>query len=155
VIQREAKSASRPPLRREPRGQGQIELVLSMLTIAFVIFWTCEVVMAVYTYSVLADAAKEGVRYAIVHGSRNSNCSGPNVPPCPDIAGNNVVNLVKDYARYSLHDVSTMTVSVTYPDGSITSPSRVRVEVAYRFVPFTALPLRPTLRAAAEGRIAN
>ncbi|HEV2494256.1 MAG TPA: TadE family protein [Terriglobia bacterium] len=58
-------------------GQGQIEFVLSILTIMFTIFWTWEVVLAVYTYNVLSDAAKEGVRYAIVHGSNNQYCSGP------------------------------------------------------------------------------
>lgn len=138
------------------RGAIQIEFILSILTVLFVILGTWELIMVVYTMNVLSDGAKEGVRYAIVHGGGNTNCSGPNPPPSctsPDPTANNVVTLVKDYAKYSFVDVSAITVTVTYPDGSNDAPNRVRVEVRYDFVPFTALAIRPHLRAAAEGRI--
>jgi hypothetical protein len=140
------------------RGQGQIEFLLSILTIMFLIFAMWEVVMIVYTLNVISDAAKEGVRYAIVHGGGNVNCSGPNPSPeCtnPDPAAARVIDVVKDYARFSFHDTTAISVTVTYPDGFIDAPGRVRVEVAYQFVPYTALNFRPTLRAAAEGRIVN
>ena len=130
------------------RGATQIEFILSILTILFVIFWMWELIMVVYTMNVLSDAAKEGVRYAIVRGGGidSSYQSGP---------GNTtaVEDRVKDYARFSLHDISAINVLVTYPDASNEAPSRVRVEVQYNFVPYTALPVMPLLRAAAEGRI--
>ncbi len=139
------------------RGAVQIEFILSFLTIMFVIFGMWELIMIVHTMNVLSDAAKEGVRYAIVHGGGGSaNCSGPSPPAgctSPDTGGSRVVAVVQDYAKLSLHDISAITITVTYPDGQIVSPSRVRVEVAYAFVPYTALNIRPTLRAAAEGRI--
>ena len=120
-------------------------------------FWTWEVVMAVYTYSVIADAAREGVRYAIVHGSKNSNCSGP-VPAgftaCPDPSGANVTAVVRDYASYSFHDISAININVTY-DTYNTSPGRVQVAVTYNFIPYTAFPFHPRLKATAVGRIAN
>ena len=140
------------------RGAGQIEFILSILTILFLIFAMWEVIMIVYTMNVISDAAKEGVRYAIVHGGGNVNCSGPNpTPECtnPDPAATRVIDVVKDYARFSLHDTSAITVNVTYFDTLIEAPARVRVEVAYTFIPYTALNLRPTLRAAGEGRIVN
>ena len=138
------------------RGAGQIEFILSILTILFLIFAMWETIMIVYTMNVISDAAKEGVRYAIVHGGGKIDCSGPNPSAdCtnPDPAGTRVSDVVKDYARFSLHDTSAINVTVTYPDSISDSPGRVRVEVAYTFVPYTALNLRPTLRAAAEGRI--
>jgi hypothetical protein len=138
------------------RGAIQIEFILSILTVVFVLLGMWELIMVVHTMNVLSDAAKEGVRYAIVHGGGNANCSGPNPPPSctsPDPTANNIVNLVKDYAKYCFLDISAITVTVTYPDGSIDAPSRVRVAVQYDFVPFTALPIRPRLRAAAEGRV--
>ncbi len=142
--------------RRKDRGAVQIEFILSILVILFIMFAMWELIMIVHTMNVLSDAAKEGVRYAIVHGSHNTNCSGPAPPPeCtdPDATGTRVAAVVLDYAKYSLHDVSGITVSVTYPDGANIPPNRVRVTVAYDFVPYTALNLRPTLHAAAEGRI--
>jgi hypothetical protein len=138
------------------RGAVQIEFILSVITVLFVMFGIWELIMVVHTMNVLSDAAKEGVRYAIVHGGGNANCSGPNPPvTCtnPDLTGSNVVAVVKDWAKYSLHDISAISVSVSYPDASSEAPSRVRVEVTYNFLPYTALPIRPTLRAAAEGRI--
>jgi hypothetical protein len=140
------------------RGATQIEFILSILTILFLIFAMWEVIMIVYTMNVLSGSAKEGVRYAIVHGGGNANCSGPNpTPECtnPDPAAARVVDVVKDYARFSLHDTTAISVTVTYFDSLIEAPARVRVEVSYDFVPYTALNLRPTLRAAAEGRIVN
>ena len=138
-------------------GAVQIEFILSILTILFVIFWTWELIMALYTLNVLSDAAKEGVRYAIVHGDGGGTpgrvaAPGPSGPTCPCPA---IENVVKDYAKYSLQNISAMTVTVTYPDASNAAPSRVRVEVQYNFAPYTALPVTPALRAAAEGRIVN
>ena len=55
--------------RKSQRGAAQVEFALSILMVVFLMFWVFEMVMVVYTYSVLSDAAKEGVRYAIVRGS--------------------------------------------------------------------------------------
>ena len=59
------------------RGQAQLEFVLSILFVMLFTFGMLEMVMLVYTYNVLADSAKEGVRYAIAHGTDNATCSGP------------------------------------------------------------------------------
>lgn len=151
-----SKKNRRRAFRGGATGAVQIEFILSLLTILFVMFWTWELVMAVYTYNVLSDAAKEGVRYAIVHGSNNTNCSGPNVPACPDPTGGNVVNVVQTYASLAFHDLSAMVITVTYPDGTVAAPSRVRVTVSYNFVPYLNLPwVPPLLNSAAEGRIVN
>lgn len=143
-------------LARGTRGAVQIEFILSFLTIVFVIFGIWELIMVVYTMNVLSAAAKEGVRYAIVHGGGNINCSGPSPPvTCtnPDLPADRVVAAVKNWAKYSFHDISALNVTVTYPDSTSEAPARVRVQVVYTFIPFTAVPIRPTLNAVSEGRI--
>lgn len=138
---------------RKQRGASQVEFVVSFLVVVFLVFWMFELIMVMYTYSTLTDAAKEGVRYAIVHGSRNGNGSGPGTS---DPGAANVQGVVTTFANISLHDVSAMTVTVTYPDGDAISPSRVIVNVSYPYVPYITLPWTvPTINASAAGRIAN
>ncbi len=135
------------------RGATMIEFTLSILVIFFLVFWIWEMVMAIYTYAVLSDAAKEGVRYAIVYGkSRGTGaCSGPG---CTDSSAVNVINVVKDYATYSLRDISAITVTVAYPDGNCDPNSLVTVSVAYDYIPWLNLPwAAPRLRTGAQGRI--
>ncbi len=129
-----------------------IETALSFMIVVFVMFWMWELVMALYTYNVLSDAAKEGVRYAIVHGTGNSSCDGPSTG-C-DSSATNTVAKVRDYAAYSLHDISAITINVTYPDSSSAPGNRVKVAVGYSYIPYINLPwAAPTLVTGATGRI--
>ena len=64
-------------LASKSRGQAQVEFILSILFVMLFTFGMLEMVLLVYTYNVLADSAKEGVRYAIVHGTHSATCSGP------------------------------------------------------------------------------
>ncbi|MHB1022691.1 MAG: TadE/TadG family type IV pilus assembly protein [Acidobacteriaceae bacterium] len=135
------------------RGAAQIEFLLSSLIAMFLFFWIWEMSMMVYTYAVITNAAKEGVRYGIVHGTDNGNCSGPSAG-CADATGANVVSAVRSYAAYSLHDISSITIQANYLDSSSEPPSRIQVKVAYTYVPYIKLPwIAPTLVASAEGRI--
>ena len=143
---------------RGERGEAQVEFALSIMVVLITIFFSWELLMAMYTASVMADAAKEGVRYAIVHGSSSSLCSGPNPSnPCAyDAPAAEVVNTVKNYAKASMHDTSAITVTVTYPDGNNQPPSRVAVVVTYQYVPYIRLGFfTPTLTTKAAGRIVN
>lgn len=143
------------------RGSSLVEFVLSFSVIIFLVFWMFEMIMIMYTYSTMTGAAKEGVRYAIVHGSNN--------PTTVDA----VRSRVQEFANMSLHDVSGMTIQVHYfksngsehtaSDGgpltstsAVSPPDRVSVTVAYPFIPYIRLPWAvPTIHASAQGRIAN
>jgi Flp pilus assembly protein TadG len=144
---------------RKERGQAAVEFALSVVFVFVLILSAIELTIMIYTYSVLADAAKEGVRYAIVHGTGvgAANCSGPGGGgvTCSDSAAANVQTAVSTYTKLSFHDSTAMTVTPTYPDASSVSPSRVRVTVTYGYQPLFGLGW-PTLtvNAAAEGRIA-
>jgi hypothetical protein len=76
-------------------------LVTVFVFLLFVSF--LQMILFMYAYNTLADAAKEGVRYAIVHGTGigATLCSGPgtvaSVTPavaCADSSGTNVVTAV-------------------------------------------------------------
>ena len=157
-------------LNTRTEGQAAVEFMLVVVFIMLLVVAMTEVVMLIYAYSVIADAAKEGIRYAIVHGNTGSLPSGPTCP-CADIDGppapsgtvpgyGSGYGVVRTYAQYSLHDVSggAMTVNVTYPDTTNAPankpPNRVRVEVNYPYAPLFGLGWPTvTLYAAAEGRI--
>lgn len=139
--------------RHRERGAAQIEFLLSSIVAMFLFFWLWEMSMMVYTYAVIANAAKEGVRYGIVHGTNSTNCSGPSAG-CGDSTGANVVSAVRSYAAYSLHDISSITIQANYLDSSSEPPGRIQVKVAYTYMPYIKLPwIAPTLVASAEGRI--
>jgi Flp pilus assembly protein TadG len=149
-----ARDNSKDGLLRDELGSMLIEFSLSVWTVFLVTFLIFEFCMTVYTYSVLGNAAREGVRYAIVHGSDSAACSGPGVG-CGDISGSNVTAVVKGYTAVTFHDMSAMTVTPSWPDGSSTPASRVVVTISYPYVAYLTLPgfSPPTMQVTAEGRI--
>ena len=143
------------PGRRRQRGSNIIEFTLTITVILFMIFWIFEIIMVMWTYSVMADAAREGVRYAIVHGSHNAFCSGGPGGGC-DPTANKVKTKVGEYTGLSFHDTSAMNVAVNYLDGNNHPGSRVQVTITYTYVPYISLPwTSPTLHITSEGRIMN
>jgi len=125
---------------RRGRGQSTVETTIILVIVFMVAFWIFELGWLMYTYSVLADAANEGVRYAVVHSGGA-------------VAGTQA--RVKAFAAASLHNISGMpTPSVTFPDGSATPPNRVRVTVSYKYIPYiTTTTISPSMQAYAEGRM--
>src|SRR6185369_4618500 len=70
------------------RGQASVELFASLLVVVTTLLFVVQIILYVYSYVVLAEAAKEGVRYAVVHGSANSSTT-------------NVAAQVSKFASYS------------------------------------------------------
>lgn len=122
-------------------GSILLELSVALLCIMTVLFGAMELCSAAYAYTVLSDAANEGVHYAIFNSSDQTGTS----------------DTVKSYATNTLHDVSHMNVSVTYPDGKNTPPSRVVVSVSYQYVPYLGAFMvnPPAMHAYAEGRMVH
>jgi len=85
--------------RPSARGQATVEFALVVVLLIVVILSMLELILLMHTYNVLADSAKEGVRYAIVHGANNpqgitctaSSCTAPDITngpaPPPYFAG--------------------------------------------------------------------
>ena len=119
-------------------GSVYVEFSVALLLFLMVLFATIEVCSAAYTYTVLADAANEGVHFAMLHSTDETGA----------------LNTVKSYAASTFHDVSKINVSVTYPDGTTTPPNRVAVNVSYQYIPYVDFFMSnpPTMHAYAEGR---
>lgn len=139
---------------RSESGSVAIETALSFMLVITLVLGLIELCVMTYTYSVLADAARHGVRYATIHGASSSSCSGPSVG-CADSSAANVVNDVTTYANNFARNISGMTVQVTYPDaGGSTTPSRVTVGITYTYQPmFHVLGSGPAFHVSSQGRI--
>src|ERR1051326_5215672 len=150
-------------------GQALVEFTFVFMFWVVMVLAILEMVLFLHTYNVLADAAKEGVRYAIVHGTNNSIPCGP--VTCADVTGpaapvgttpgyGSGFGVVRTFAPYSLHHTSGMVVTMSYPGGDATpankTPNRVQGVVTYPYQPFFGLSWPTvTVNAAAEVRIMN
>ena len=150
------------------RGQAALEFVFVILFLFILFVSMLELIFMMHAYNTLADSAKEGVRYAIVHGTGNSTCSGPGLPAAsPPITCSAspyplVQAAVTNFAGLSLHSTTTMVVNVDYNPNSANGSAcnvpgcMVKVTVQYPYQPLFGLGWPTvTIYAAASGRIMN
>jgi Flp pilus assembly protein TadG len=149
-------STTRNLSKKRQAGQAIVEFAFVILFLIVFLLSFIEITALVYTYSVLADSAKEGVRYGVVHGTLSTTCNGPGVAGVACDGGAAGVKLaVNNYAHSSLNNTAGMTITPSYPDGTSTPSSRVRVVVSYNYQPLFGLGWPTvTVNAASEGRIA-
>jgi Flp pilus assembly protein TadG len=137
------------------RGQTYAEFLMVVLPTLLLIFGITSFGMTVYTYSFLSNAARDAVRYAIVHGSKStspassdaiqtfvrneakglnptsitvSSCWNPQAPPnqCPGPTGNNAPGkAVSVTVSYNFHPL--------YPFATVTLPlsSSAQMVISY------------------------
>lgn len=149
---------------RNSRGATLVEFSLTLLIVLFVLFLLIECCLWIYCYNVMADAAKAGVRYAIVHGSgvSSGSQSGPTSGTTSycntsqtDSTVLPVITEVQKWASFSAYSRANMTVTVCYMDGNNKAPNRVRVTVNNPVTPLFSFWGTPPVVAAAQGRIVN
>lgn len=136
-------------------------------TFIFLIFVSVlQMILLMFSYNTLTDAAKEGLRYAIVHGTGNINCSSPNTSTtCTSPSGapyNDVKDVVVNFGAASLQGITRSDVTVTYfaksPSGTACGDPgcMVSVVVQHNYAPLFGLGWpRVTLYGKAQGRILN
>ena len=135
-------------------GQATLEILVSLMVVFSLVFWLFELCMFTYTCSVLNEATQEGVRYAIVHGIDSTLCSGPDTACTDQTPYSNVKAVVTAAASASLHNISAMTITVTYANSTAAIGNPVAVKVAYTYVPYLNLPgLMNTLTFTSQGQI--
>jgi Flp pilus assembly protein TadG len=141
-------SRSCPSRRSAQRGSTIIEFAILAFTLMVVLFTGIELNRMAFVYTELADAAKAGVRYAIVRGSTRPSGFSSSSDSSP------VSDMVKYYV--TAVDPSKLTVTVNYLDTNNNPGSRVQVLVSYTYDPWTGFPFlkNVALRANSQGRIA-
>jgi Flp pilus assembly protein TadG len=146
-------------LRKDEHGQAIVEFTMVIGFLVILVISILEMSLFLYNYAVLTDAAKEGVRYAIVHGSSTGTAmSGtaetPPWSPCSTAATGGVLSAVQAYAAASVHSTSGMNVDLCYPDGNNNPGSAVQVNVSYLYSPlFLTNWATVTISATSVGRI--
>ena len=115
--------------RRDVAGQALVEFALVLPVLLLLITGLFDVARAVWQENTLAYAAREGTRYAIVHGSASESPVGQS-----DTAA--IATTVRDAAV----GVPNVSVTVNYPDLVGLSPCndrgcRVSVDATAPFVP--------------------
>lgn len=126
----------RPRGRAEQRGQAAVEFAFVVVVLMILLVSILELTMFIYTYATLSDAAKEGVRYAAVHGS--SGTGSVEADNCGSAIATGVPATVLTYASLSLHKLSSGNVSVDCPNGN-TPGSVVQVSINYPYQPLFGL----------------
>jgi Flp pilus assembly protein TadG len=142
--------------RSAQRGNTIIEFAFVTVLLMLVILASVEFDRMMLVYTTLANSARLGARYAIVHGATRT---GTGDPASGATNTSNVVTVVKNFAAAGMLQTSNLNVSVEYPAStSVTDPGNKRgalviVTVTYPYDPFTALPLTVTLRSSSRGII--
>jgi Flp pilus assembly protein TadG len=133
------------------RGATLIEFALVTLLLMIVLFAGIEFNRMVLVYTALANSARVGVRYAIVHGSDRTTTTGtdPASGPSDQTA---VITKVKQFASVGMLNTSALIVNVVYPVDNKPG-SLVKVQVTYPYDPWVALPLHVNLTSATQGII--
>ena len=90
------------------RGSALVEFSVSVFLLLMVLFGVIELQRMLFVYNTIADSARAGVRYAIVHGFYASPSSGPG-------STTNVENVVTTFASASLLDPSKLTAACPIP----------------------------------------
>ncbi len=144
--------------RQRSKGQAAVEFAFVFMFVFLMFMALLELIFLMHAYNTLADSAKEGVRYAIVHGTGNSGCSGPGTTSvaCAGAPYPLVQGAVTKFTSLSLHNVTASNVTVTYPEACNTPGCLVRVTVNYNYQPLFGMGWPSvTIYAAADGRIMN
>ncbi|HVJ07455.1 MAG TPA: TadE/TadG family type IV pilus assembly protein [Acidisarcina sp.] len=118
------------------QGSSLIEFSLVALMFVVVLLSIVEMGRMVLVYTTVANAARAGARYAIVHGGERTG-SGVNGPSGPG-STTQVETVVKNFASAGLLDTSRLTITVSYPDSTNTAGSSVTVKVTYPYDPLVS-----------------
>jgi Flp pilus assembly protein TadG len=120
--------------RLRERGQSLVEFSVVGVIFFIVVFGLIDVGRAVWNYNTLAQATREGSRYAIVHGAHSSDPSGPGSTHFTAPNTDEMVTAeVQQYAGGL--DESDLTVEAGWIDGSNEVGSRVQVTSRYVYEP--------------------
>ena len=109
-------------------GSALIEFAVTLPVLFTLIFCFMEMCLAFYTHEMISEAAREGTRYAMVHGA---SCPNSTSPMCEATAAQ--VNAAVSGMGWPDVAGGTMTVATTYPDGNEAVGSRVQVKLTYVF----------------------
>lgn len=117
----------------EQRAQSLVEFALVLPIFLLLVTGIFDVARAVWQENSLAYAAREGTRYAIVHGASGNPVVGP-CSNCLNPVTNNLANITNAVTASAV-GVYNINVTIDYPDGGNNRNQRVTVDATAAFVP--------------------
>ena len=108
------------------RGAAALEFGLAFLILFSVVYAIMEFGRVVSSYNILSGAVREGVRYAIVHGSASGSAA----------TSTDIQNIVRRWAVGL--DTNSVVVTTAWTPGNGPG-SEVKVTASYVITPFTRL----------------
>ena len=118
---------------RDEQAQALVEFALTLPLFLLLVTGIFDVARAVWQENTLAYAAREGTRYAIVHGSSGNPIVGP-CSSCLNPVANNLGNVTSAVTTNAV-GVYNIDVTIDYPDGGNNRNQRVTVDATAAFVP--------------------
>jgi Flp pilus assembly protein TadG len=121
-------ATTRNECRRGKAGQTLVEFCVCALVFFVLVFGVVDLARGVFAYNTLAHCAREGVRYAIVHGTNSTVSVGPTANDTT------LASVVRGFAGGL--QTNNLTVLSSWPNGNGTG-AVVNVTVRYSFQPVT------------------
>ena len=117
-------------VRRTPnpprRGVQAVEAAIVLPVVMMLTLGTCSTAMGVYYYQLVATLAREGARYASVHGSQYAADTGNPPATAADIYNNAILPMAVGLNPSNLTPPPSVTWNATYSPYIIASASRSR-----------------------------
>ena len=136
------------------RGQTLVEFSLVAFLSVILLLSIVEFSRMALVYTTIANAARAGSRYAIVHGATRTG-TGIDGPSGPAQNPPQVVTVVKNFASAGLLSTNALIISVDYPGASNAPGQLVSVTVIYPYDPLTSyFSLRMRLGSVSQGVVA-
>ncbi|MBI5687247.1 MAG: pilus assembly protein [Verrucomicrobia bacterium] len=114
--------------RRDEPGQTLVEFCICALLLMMLVFAVVDLARGVFAYNTIAHCAREGVRYAVVHGSTSV------VPVGPTANDASLAAVVRGFATGL--NTNNLSVLSSWPTGNNTGMV-VNLTVRYTFQPVT------------------
>lgn len=124
----QARDPNRRLLGDEVGSVTLLELAWTLPVVFMFLIGLTELCRLFYTYEMISECAREGTRYAAVHGSTCVTSAGSSCEVSASQVNTYVLGL-----GYPNVGGGTVSVNTTYPDGAETPPDRVQVTVTYTF----------------------
>jgi Flp pilus assembly protein TadG len=116
-------------VKRSERGNTMVEFALAFMVFFLVLYGIMEFGRVVASYNILSGAAREGARYAIVHGSSSGSAA----------SSTDIQTIVRNWSVGL--ESSSVAVTTTWTPGNAPG-NTVKVKASYAISPFSGLIFR-------------
>jgi Flp pilus assembly protein TadG len=125
------------------KGETLVAFAITLPIMLSFLFGMMQVCLVFYTYEWISEAAREGTRYAMVHGSTCESSGGVSCTVTGATGAGSFLSVDGYVSAIGLPNLGggTTNVVTTYPDGDEIPPHRVVVNVTYTFpykIPFVS-----------------